>query len=82
MMASHEISAAEKAADEYRVFVVGDSSAWGFLQHPQDTLAGLLDSRRLQLDGKQVRVYSLGYPSLSVLKDLLISTAPGITNRF
>jgi hypothetical protein len=72
MVASHEIAAAKKAADEYRVFVVGDSSAWGFLQQPQDTLAGLLDSRGLQLNGKQVKVYNLGYPSLSVMKDLLI----------
>ena len=72
MVASHEISAAGKAPDEYRVFVVGDSSTWGFLQQPQDTLAGLLDSRGLLLDGNKVRVYNLGYPSLSVLKDLLI----------
>lgn len=72
MLASHEIAAAKKGADEYRVFVVGDSSTWGFLQRPQETLAGLLNSRGLQLDGKQVKVYNLGYPSLSVLKDLLI----------
>lgn len=72
MLASHEISAARKAPNEFRVFVVGDSSAWGFLQQPQETLAGLLDSRGMQLDGKRVRVYNLGYPSLSVLKDLLI----------
>ena len=72
MVASHEISAAKKAEDEFRVFVVGDSSTWGFLQQPEDTLAGLLDSRGLQLNGKQVKVYNLGYPSLSVLKDLLI----------
>lgn len=72
MLASHEIAAANKSADEYRVFVVGDSSTWGFLQRPQDTLAGLLDNRALEVGGKQVRVYNLGYPSLSVLKDLMI----------
>ena len=72
MIASHEISAAKKEADEYRIFIVGDSSTWGFLQKPEDTLAGLLDSRNLKLDGKNVHVYNLGYPSLSVMKDLMI----------
>ncbi|BBB48491.1 SGNH/GDSL hydrolase family protein [Pelolinea submarina] len=72
MIASHEISAAKKEADEFRVFIVGDSSTWGFLQNPGDTLAGLLDSRSLELNDKNVRVYNLGYPSLSVVKDLMI----------
>ncbi|MBZ0306526.1 MAG: hypothetical protein K8I82_10710, partial [Anaerolineae bacterium] len=39
MFASHVI-AQEKAADEYRVILIGDSSTWGFLLRPEDTLAG------------------------------------------
>lgn len=72
MLASHEIAAGDKQSDEYRVFVIGDSSVWGFLQKPENTLAGLLDAENLEVAGKQVRVYNLGYPSLSVMKDLMI----------
>jgi len=72
MFASHKLASTEKQADEYRVFVVGDSSVWGFLQKPEETLSGMLDSQEIACAGKQVRVYNLGYPSLSVLKDLLL----------
>ena len=72
MIASHKIAALPKAADEYRVFVVGDSSVWGYLQPPEKTLAGMLDLKQLRCNSKTVRVYNLGYPSLSVVKDLMI----------
>lgn len=72
MIASHQIAAVPKADDEYRVFVVGDSSVWGYLQPPEKTLASLLDLKKLRCNGKTVRVYNLGYPSLSVVKDLMI----------
>lgn len=72
MIASHEINAAGNAEDEYRVFVIGDSSVWGFLQKPEDTLAGILDQKGLICNQKPVRVYNFGYPSLSILKDLMI----------
>ncbi len=72
MLASHEIAAQKKGADEFRVFVIGDSSVWGFLQKPQDTLAGILNSVGVKCGEKQLKVFNLGYPSLSVVKDLLI----------
>ena len=31
MFASHELAGAEKAGDEYRVLLIGDSSVWGTL---------------------------------------------------
>ena len=34
MFASHEISGKPKAASEYRVILLGDSSIWGFLLPP------------------------------------------------
>ena len=55
--------------DTYRVFLVGDSSIWGFLQKPEQTLAGLLES---SLAATDIEVFNLGYPSISVLKDLQI----------
>jgi len=73
MFASHELSGLDKAADEYRLLLLGDSSVWGTLLRPEETLAGQINALRLKTcDGRQVRAYNLGYPTLSVTKDLLI----------
>jgi hypothetical protein len=73
MFASHVISAAPKSADEYRVILLGDSSVWGTLLRPEQTLAGLLDAEYLAAcDGRHIRVYNLGYPTISLAKDLMI----------
>jgi len=71
MFASH-IIAAPKAEDEYRVVLLGDSSVWGFLLEPQDTLSAYLNAAGLSLAGRQVTFYNLGYPTMSVTKDLLL----------
>ena len=72
MLASH-VAARPKAADEYRVLVVGDSAVWGWLLPTHDTLAAQLDQAgATTAAGKHVRVYNLGYPILSVSKDLLL----------
>ena len=67
MFAAHEI-AAPRRPDAFRVVLIGDSSTWGFLLHPEDTLA----SRITRESGGAVRVYNLGYPTMSTTKDLLI----------
>lgn len=73
MFASHEIAGAQKDSDEFRVLVVGDSSVWGTLLKPQETLAGQLNSANLTLcDGRRLRAFNLGYPTLSLTKDLMI----------
>jgi hypothetical protein len=71
MFASHAVSQ-PKAADEFRVIVFGDSSVWGTLLRPAETLAGQLEALHLTANDKRVRVYNLGYPTMSLLKDLLI----------
>jgi hypothetical protein len=71
MFASHEI-AAPKAADEFRVVLIGDSSTWGFLLRPEETLAAQLNARGLLRDGRRVRVYNIGYPDFSLEKDALL----------
>jgi hypothetical protein len=72
MFASHVISH-EKAEDEYRVILMGDSSTWGFLLKPEDTLAGKINAGDYRTkDGKRVRAYNLGYPIMSLTKDLLL----------
>jgi len=73
MYAAHEISAGPRPADEYRVLLIGDSATWGFLLPPDQTLAAALNAQNLRLpDGRRLRAYNLGYPVMSVMKDLLI----------
>ncbi len=72
MLASHKIAGTPKAADEYRVIVIGDSSTWGTLLQPQETLSGQLDAAALAVGNRKVKVYNLGYPTLSLTKDLLL----------
>ena len=72
MFSSLALNAQPKVADEYRVLVIGDSSVWGTLLRPGETIPGVLDAARLQLCGKTARFYNLGYPTLSVTKDLMV----------
>jgi hypothetical protein len=78
MLASHELAGAAKTQDEYRVLVIGDSSTWGTLLRPEQTLAGQLNSASLRCGDKKVRVFNLGYPTLSLAKDLMVLEA-GLT---
>jgi hypothetical protein len=67
MFASHEVSAPPDP-DEFRVMLIGDSSTWGFLLEPDETLASLINRR----GAGRVHVYNLGYPTMSATKDLLM----------
>jgi hypothetical protein len=72
MFAATAIAGHPKATDEYRVIVIGDSSTWGILLRPDETLAGQLDAAGLTMCGRRVKVYNLGYPTISLTKDLMI----------
>jgi hypothetical protein len=72
MFASHLLAGAEKASDEYRVLVLGDSSVWGILLEPEQTLTGQLNANRFNACGRTVHAYNLGYPTISLTKDLMI----------
>ena len=71
MSASHVLAGTEKAADEYRVLLIGDSSVWGTLLRPGQTLAGQLNLGPIMACGKTVHAYNLGYPTISLTKDLM-----------
>lgn len=72
MFASHTIAGTDKNG-EYRVLLIGDSSVWGILQKPEDTLAGQINANGYcNTDGRPVRAYNLGYPTMSLTKDLLL----------
>jgi hypothetical protein len=73
MFASHEIAGAAKAPDEYRVVLVGDSSVWGILLRPEQTLAGQLNTADLAIcGGRHLRAFNLGYPTIALTKDLMV----------
>jgi len=73
MFASHEINASDKPKDEFRIILLGDSATWGTLLEPDDTLNGLINQDNLSTsDGKTVRAYNLAYPTMSLIKDLMI----------
>ena len=70
-VAAHVISS-RKAPNEYRVVILGDSSTWGPLLAPSETMTGRLNSKRLSACGKSIRFFNLGYPDPSALKDFII----------
>lgn len=73
MLASHEIAGSPEREDEFRVLLFGDSSIWGFLQLPDMTLTAKLNEAGVILeDGRTARFYNLGYPTMSLFKDLLV----------
>jgi hypothetical protein len=72
MFRSHVLSKAP-GQQEFRIVILGDSSVWGFLLQPEQTFSSKIDRLGLQSpNGVETRVYNLGYPTLSVTKDLLL----------
>jgi hypothetical protein len=49
MFTSHEIAAGQKPPDEYRVLLIGDSSTWGFLLEPDETLSAYINAQDARL---------------------------------
>ncbi|MAT44982.1 MAG: hypothetical protein CL609_21830 [Anaerolineaceae bacterium] len=71
MFAAHEINGglSDRALN---VFLVGDSSVWGTLLTPQETLAGQLNNFNLTCGETPLHFYNLGYPTISLTKDLML----------
>ncbi len=75
MLQSH-LASQPKAEDEFRVFIMGDSSTWGWFLENEDTLAGQLNAGQYQMEnGRSMTTYNLGYPVMSLSKDLLLLDA-------
>jgi len=72
MLASQAVSVSVPHDGEFRVFLLGDSSVWGILLRPEQTLAGVLNAQGMTLCGRPARFYNLGYPTLSLTKDLML----------
>lgn len=70
--ASHKINGSRtKDPQEFRIIAIGDSSGWGTLLRPEETLCARLNDRKLS-DGRTTRCYNLAYPTLSLAKDYLL----------
>ena len=73
LLAAHEISGAPKADDEFRVLIMGDSSAWGYLLKDTETISENINRERLiTAGGQRVRVFNLAMPGMYAAKDLLL----------
>jgi hypothetical protein len=72
MFASHVMHGTPKVDDEFRVIVIGDSSVWGTLLTPEETLTGQLNEANLSACGRNLRAYNLGYPTISLTKDAVL----------
>lgn len=71
MFPSHLI-AAPKAANEYRVVLIGDSSVWGEDLGSHEIISEQWNQMNTRCGEKTIRAYDLGYPHPSVVKDLVI----------
>jgi hypothetical protein len=75
MLAAHEWSR-PPATDEFRVLIIGDSGVWGWFLENGDTLVGQINALDVRAaDGRRVVAHNLGYPVMSLTKDLLLLDA-------
>ena len=75
MLAGHVLHE-EKAPDEFRVLLIGDSASWGWFLENEQSLAGQLNAMDLRrADGRRVVVYNVAYPVMSLTKDLMFLDA-------
>ena len=73
LFGTHEITNSGQHPNEYKAVVFGDSSTWGYLLNPEETFSGVINASNLVTCHKQpVHVYNLGYPQLSLFKDLIL----------
>ncbi len=72
MFASHELSAKKHDSNVRRIYVLGDSSVWGTLLRTEETLAGQLNALDLRCGQDQLQFFNLGYPTISLTKDLML----------
>ena len=75
LVGAHNLAYTPKAADEYRVVVLGESGIAGWGLHDEETFTAQLTARNVKINGKRVVAYNLAYPSPSTPRDVLIMDA-------
>ena len=71
MFASHMISS-RKGLNEYRIVLIGDSSIWGEGLDAYQVISEQWNKLNVRCRDKTIKVYDLGYPHPSAIKDLVI----------
>lgn len=72
LFASHIIANRPKAANEYRVVLIGDSGTWEDYMPSSETLAGRINAAGLQTcNSRTVKVYNMALRATSLVKDLV-----------
>lgn len=64
-----------RAADEYRVVLLGDSGTWGWWLPVDETLSAAITAQHVRRDGRRVVAYNLAYPNMTLSKDVLLLEA-------
>ena len=72
LFAAHTLAYSPKLPNEFRVLLIGASGVNGVYLPDDETLAGQLTARGININGKSVVVYNLGYPGPNVVKESLI----------
>ena len=72
---THEIRYQPKAADEFRVVVLGESGIAGWGLTDEETLSAQLTAMDVTIEGKRVTAYNLAYPAPSAPRDVVILDA-------
>ncbi len=75
LLAAHQIAYAPKAADEFRVIILGDSGTLGWTVPDDAIISAQLTAQNVQIGGKHVVAYDLAYPVPNVARDALILDA-------
>lgn len=72
LLASHILANQSKAADEYRVLLIGDSGTWSNYMPFAETLAGRLNAANLPAcNARTIKVYNMAIRGTSLVKDLV-----------
>jgi hypothetical protein len=72
LVGAHALAYSPKAADEFRVVVLGESGIAGWGLSDYDTFTAQLTVRNIKIGDKRVVAYNLAYPSPNVARDVLI----------
>src|SRR5689334_2435203 len=71
LVGAHALAYTPKAADEFRVVVLGESGIAGWGLHDEETFTAQLTARGVKIGSKHVVAYNLAYPSPNVARDIL-----------
>jgi hypothetical protein len=75
LLAAHALAYTPKAADEYRVIVLGSSGIMGWGLEDAETFVGQLNARAVWINNKRLVAYNLAYPYPHAARDAIILDA-------